>query len=61
MATTKQLKRTLTQSLMFGIIGGPIAWGLFYFQSDHPPLWWCCIAMAIAPPIVDGLKYLRDG
>jgi len=56
----RSVNRILIQSAVLGIVGGPIAWALFGpWTVAH--FAWSCFAMAIAPPLVDGLKWLRDG
>lgn len=61
------MKKTLIQACVFGLVLGPAIWGfntliepdkpstLFALNIESTNLLWCCIAMFLAPVIIDSL------
>ena len=56
----KMNKRTLVQSVVLGLAGGPLVW-LLLGPHTASQLCWSIVAMAVAPPLVDALRptYVR--
>jgi hypothetical protein len=51
----KLTRKTLIQSVVLGLVGGPIVW-LYAGPHTLEHFGWCVIGMALAPPLVDLIR-----
>lgn len=46
-------RRTVIQSVVLGLVAGPI---VYLLKGGSEQLWWCILCMAVAPFLVDFLR-----
>jgi len=55
-ASQKITRRTIFQSIVLGLVAGPICFFLFPDKHGVGDFVWCCVAMFLAPLIVDLIR-----